>query len=69
MDLGIYSAKHISKRFICGILICTVINSSVKEILECPIHNDNSCQTQHIEQTYVSLATASPSPEATTTTT
>lgn len=43
----------------CGFLAGAVVVASVVEILECPTHSNKSCQSQHIEQPYVSLGTIS----------
>jgi hypothetical protein len=45
----------------CGFLIGSIVLASFAEILDCPIHGYKSCQTQHTEQTYVSLGTISSS--------
>jgi len=51
----------IAKKCTCGLLAGLVFYASMVEILECPIHGNKSCQTQHIEQPYVSLGTISAS--------
>jgi len=45
----------------CSFLAGAILVASVVEILDCPIHGNKSCQTQHIEQPYVSLGTISAS--------
>jgi hypothetical protein len=52
---------QIAKKCTCGLLAGLVFCASIAEILECPIHGNKSCQTQHIETASATSGTISTS--------
>ncbi len=52
---------QIVKKCTCGFLASAILVASVAEILDCPVHGNKSCQTQHIETASATSGTISTS--------